>query len=46
MLELERLTKTEDSLSIPAKRAKMLSEDLDDIVNKLSEPAVNVQRLV
>jgi hypothetical protein len=46
MLELERLTKTEDSLSFPAKQAKMLSENLDDIVNKLDEPAVNVQLLV
>ena len=44
MLELERLTKTEDSLSFPAKQAKILSENLDDIANKLSEPAVNIQR--
>jgi hypothetical protein len=46
MLELERLTKTEDSLSFPAKQAKMLPENQDDIVNKLSEPGVNIQRLV
>ena len=46
MLELEGLTKGEDSLSFPAKQVKMLSENLDDIVNKLDEPAVNVQRLV
>ena len=46
MLELERLTKTEDSLSFPAKLAKMLSENPDDIVNKLSKPGVNIQHLV
>jgi len=47
LLELDRLSKTEDSLTSAAvEQAQMLSESMDDIGSKLSDPVVDIQRLV
>lgn len=50
LFELERLSKTEDFLTSAIEQAQaqaqMLSESMDDIVNILSTPVIDVQRLV
>jgi hypothetical protein len=46
LFELNRLSESEDSLSSVVEQAKILSESMDDIVNKLSNPVVDIQRIV
>jgi hypothetical protein len=43
--DLETSLKTQDSVA-ETEQAKMLSKGLDDIVGKLAEPAVDMQRLI
>jgi hypothetical protein len=46
LFELDRLSELEDSLAPALEQAQILSENMDDIVNKLSNPVVDIQRLV
>jgi hypothetical protein len=46
LFELARLSKKGDSLISSVKQTQMLSKSMEDIVNKLSNPVVDLQRLV
>lgn len=46
LFELNRLSESEDSLASAVEQALILSESMDDILSKLSNPVVDIQRLV